>query len=118
MRRLRLFEVVGILGPRQIGKTTLAQQVSDAYHTQSHHFDLEDPAALSRIQEDANLALKDLKGLIIIDEVQRAPDLFPLLRVLSDRRAASGQVSGVGQRLTELLRQTSESLAEGSAITN
>ncbi len=111
LRRLRLFEVVGILGPRQIGKTTLAQQVSDSYHTQSHHFDLEDPAALSRLQEDANLALKDLKGLIIIDEVQRAPDLFPLLRVLSDRRPRPARFLVLGSASPDLLRQTSESLA-------
>ena len=111
MRRLRIFEVVGILGPRQIGKTTLARQVSDSYHTQSHHFDLEDPAALSRIQEDANLALKDLKGLVIIDEVQRAPDLFPLLRVLSDRRPRPARFLVLGSASPGLLRQTSESLA-------
>ena len=102
---------MGILGPRQIGKTTLAQQVSDSYHTQSHHFDLEDPAALSRIQEDANLALKDLKGLVIIDEVQRAPDLFPLLRVLSDRRPRPARFLVLGSASPDLLRQTSESLA-------
>ena len=111
IRRLRLFEVVAILGPRQIGKTTLANQVAGRYHTQSHHFDLEDPTALSRLEEDPNLALKDLKGLIIIDEVQRLPDLFPLLRVLSDRRPRQGRFLVLGSASPDLLRQSSESLA-------
>ena len=111
IRRLRIFEVVAILGPRQIGKTTLAKQVAGRYHTQSHHFDLEDPAALSRLEEDPNLALKDLKGLIIIDEVQRLPDLFPLLRVLSDRRPRPGRFLVLGSASPDLLRQSSESLA-------
>ena len=111
IRRLRIFEVVAILGPRQIGKTTLAKQVAERYRTQSHHFDLEDPVALSRIQDDANLALKDLKGLIIIDEVQRLPNLFPLLRVLSDRRPRPARFLVLGSASPELLRQTSESLA-------
>ena len=102
---------MAILGPRQIGKTTLARQVTESYHTQSHHLDLENPAALSRIQEDANLALKDLKGLIIIDEVQRAPDLFPLLRALSDRRPRPARFLVLGSASPDLLRQSSESLA-------
>ena len=102
---------MAILGPRQIGKTTLARQVTESYHTQSHHFDLENPATLSRIQEDANLALKDLKGLIIIDEVQRAPDLFPLLRVLSDRRPRPARFLVLGSASPDLLRRSSESLA-------
>lgn len=111
LRRLRLFEVVAILGPRQIGKTTLATQVSESYSGQSHHFDLEDPSALSRLQEDAGLALRDLAGLIIIDEVQRAPDLFPLLRVLADRRPRPARFLVLGSASPDLLRQTSESLA-------
>ena len=86
IKRLKEFAVVAVLGPRQIGKTTLVRQVAERYHTQFHHFDLEDPAALSRLEEDANLALKNLRGLVFIDEVQRLPELFPLLRVLSDRR--------------------------------
>ena len=110
-RRLRLFEIVAILGPRQIGKTTLAKQVAEHYHTKSHHFDLEDPVALSRLQEDSNLALKDLKGLIIIDEVQRLPNLFPLLRVLSDRRPRAARFLVLGSASPDLLRQSSESLA-------
>ena len=111
IRRLRIFEVVAILGPRQIGKTTLAKQVAERYRAQSHHFDLEDPAELSRLEEDPNLALKDLKGLIIIDEVQRLPHLFGLLRVLSDRRPRPSRFLVLGSASPDLLRQSSESLA-------
>ena len=110
-RRLRNFEVVAILGPRQIGKTTLARQIAASYQTRSHHFDLEDPVALTRIQEDPNLALRSLKGLVIIDEIQRLPDLFPLLRVLSDRRPRPARFLVLGSASPNLLRQSSESLA-------
>ncbi len=111
IRRLRNFEVVAILGPRQIGKTTLARQIAASYKTRSHHFDLEDPIALTRIQEDPHHALSNLKGLVIIDEIQRLPDLFPLLRVLSDRRPRPARFLVLGSASPNLLRQTSESLA-------
>ncbi len=111
IRRLGNFEVVAILGPRQIGKTTLARQVAERYHTQTHHFDLEDPAALSRLEGDAKLTLQHLKGLVIIDEIQRLADLFPLLRVLSDRRPRPARFLVLGSASPNLLRQSSESLA-------
>ena len=111
IRRLRNFEVVVIQGPRQIGKTTLAKQVAERYHAQFHHFDLEDPAALSRLEGDAKLTLENLKGLVIIDEVQRLPDLFPLLRVLSDRRPRPARFLILGSASPNLLKQSSESLA-------
>lgn len=111
IRRLGNFEVVAILGPRQIGKTTLARQVAERYHTQTHHFDLEDPAVLSRLEGDAKLTLQHLKGLVIIDEIQRLADLFPLLRVLSDRRPGPARFLVLGSASPNLLRQSSESLA-------
>ena len=110
-RRLRNFEVVAILGPRQIGKTTLARQVAEHHSGRFHHFDLEDPAALSRLVADANLALRSLKGLVVIDEVQRLPNLFPLLRVLADRRPRPARFLVLGSASPDLLRQSSESLA-------
>ena len=66
IRRLRNFEVVSIPGPRQIGKTTLAKQVAERYHSQFHHFDLEDPTVLSRFEADPTLTLQNPKGLVII----------------------------------------------------
>ena len=119
IRRLRNFDVVAILGPRQIGKTTLAKQVADHYRARCHHFDLEDPAALSRLQADANLALRNLKGLIVIDEVQRLSNLFPLLRVLSDRRPRPARFLVLGSAAPDLLRQSRPSLWQvGSRTTS
>lgn len=77
------FPVVSVLGPRQVGKTTLARSI--AAERPSHFFDLEDTDALARLAEP-KFALERLEGLIVLDEVQRRPDLFPLVRVLADRK--------------------------------
>jgi predicted AAA+ superfamily ATPase len=81
------FPVVGLLGPRQSGKTTLARQIAGAAATngQTHWFDLEDPESARQLDAPM-LALRDLTGLIVIDEIQRRPTLFPALRVLRRRR--------------------------------
>ena len=101
--------MVAIVGPRQVGKTTLAFEI--AKQTDSvHHFDLEDPADLARLQEPG-LALRPLDGLVIIDEVQRMPDLFPLLRVLADRKASKTKFLILGSASPELIQDGSESLA-------
>src|SRR4030042_369305 len=73
---------VALLGPRQCGKTTLARQFVSP--DSPNYFDLEDPLSLARLDE-AMTALRGLTGLVVIDEVQRRPDLFPILRVLTDR---------------------------------
>ena len=75
-----------------------------------HYFDLEDPEDLARL-EDARLTLAPLRGLVVIDEIQRRPDLFPLLRVLVDRRTPSQRYLILGSASRELIRQASESLA-------
>ncbi len=108
---LRANPVVGILGPRQIGKTTLARQVTEEYPEPCHHLDLEDPRDLDRLTRDPKLVLEDLGGLVVIDEVQRCPDLFPVLRVLSDRPALPARFLVLGSASPDLLRQSSESLA-------
>lgn len=103
--------MVGILGPRQCGKTTLARDyIETISDEQVHYFDLEDPEHLNRLS-DPSLALDPLEGLIVIDEVQRLPELFPLLRVLIDRRPRKQQYLILGSASRDLLRQTSESLA-------
>ncbi len=82
---LMQFPVVAILGARQTGKTTLAGQLQKAWKQPTHAFDLERQADLGRLA-DPELALAPLKGLVILDEIQRLPNLFPELRVLADRR--------------------------------
>ena len=100
--------VVALLGPRQCGKTTLARQFvpSDS----PNYFDLEDPLSLARLDEPMT-ALRDLTGLVVIDEVQRRPELFPVLRVLADRDPLPARFLILGSASPALLRQSSESLA-------
>ena len=106
---LRTHPVVGILGARQVGKTTLARQL-EAPGRALTHFDLEDPSDLARLQ-DPMLALGGLSGLVVLDEVQRRPDLFGALRVLVDRPDNRASFLVLGSASPELLRQTSETLA-------
>lgn len=107
---LKRHPVVGIIGARQVGKTTLARSLSDQIRSASFYFDLENPEDLARLA-DPMLALKGLKGLVVIDEIQRLPGLFPILRVLVDRPKASARFLVLGSASPELLRQGSESLA-------
>jgi len=105
---LRMGPAVALLGPRQCGKTTLARQL--ARGSQSTYFDLENPIDLARLSEPMT-ALESLRGLVVIDEVQRHPDLFPILRVLLDRKPIRARFLILGSASPELLRQSSETLA-------
>lgn len=105
---LRRSRVVMLSGPRQCGKTTMARQFVAA--DSINYFDLEDPSSLSRLEEPMT-ALRSLKGLIVIDEVQRRPELFPVIRVLSDRAPLPARFLILGSASPELLKQSSESLA-------
>jgi uncharacterized protein len=107
--QLRLFPVVAIVGARQVGKTTLARELA-RLHSQVTYFDLENPVDLNRLA-DPMLSLSPLRGLVVIDEVQRRPDLFPVLRVLVDRRPRTARFLVLGSASGDLLRQGSESLA-------
>lgn len=101
---------MAILGARQVGKTTLAGQLLARQSGPVTRFDLEDPDDLARLGEP-KLALGSLAGLVVLDEVQRRPDLFPVLRVLVDRPGAKARFLVLGSASPELLRQSSESLA-------
>lgn len=100
--------VVALLGPRQCGKTTLARTFIPP--DSSNYFDLEDPLSLARLDEPMT-TLRDLQGLVVIDEVQRRPELFPVLRVLADRTPQPARFLILGSASPDLLRQSSESLA-------
>ena len=107
-RKLETNRVVALIGPRQCGKTTLARQF--VLPTSANYFDLEDPFSLARLDEPMT-ALQDLQGLVVIDEIQRRPELFPVLRVLADRTPLPARFLILGSASPELLRQSSESLA-------
>jgi len=109
-KQFRVHPIVAILGPRQCGKTTLARMFVKEKKQTVTYFDLEDPGDL--IQFDTpKLALSSLKGLVVIDEIQRKEDLFPLLRVLVDRPKNKTKFLILGSASRDLLRQSSESLA-------
>ncbi|HEX2163607.1 MAG TPA: ATP-binding protein, partial [Thermoanaerobaculia bacterium] len=104
------FPVVALLGARQVGKTTLARAYAERRKGEVHRFDLENPDDLARLREPM-LALGALRGLVVLDEVQRAPEIFPVLRVLADRPELPARFLVLGSASPELWRQTSESLA-------
>lgn len=104
-------KVITLLGPRQCGKTTLARQFFNENHAESiNYFDLENPIDLARLQEPI-LALQPLCGLIVIDEIQRVPELFPILRVLVDEPNNQKKFLILGSASRQLIQQSSESLA-------
>jgi uncharacterized protein len=107
---LRQFPVVGIVGARQVGKTTLARQVVARARRPALFFDLENEQDVARL-DDPMLALKDFRGIVIIDEIQHRPHLFMALRVLADRPRTPARFLALGSASPALLRQGSESLA-------
>ena len=107
---LRTGPVVTILGPRQIGKTTLAREIARTWQGPTTTFDLEDPRDITRLA-DPTTTLGPLRGLVVIDEIQRRPELFPVLRVLSDRDRRPARFLLLGSASPSLLKQSSESLA-------
>lgn len=108
--RLQSNPVVALLGPRQCGKTTLANQFARKRSaTRIHIFDCEDPRDLARL-DNPMMALEPLKGVVIVDEIQRRPELFPALRVLADQ-TQSRRFLILGSASRDLISQSSETLA-------
>ena len=101
-RQLVNFSVVAILGARQVGKTTLARQLENDWDGPKRHFDLEDPDDQARLADPA-FVLRELKGLVVLDEIQLRPDIFPLLRVLADRPDMPARFLLLGSAAPELL---------------
>jgi len=109
-RLLQEFPVVALIGARQVGKTTLALTLAARHAGPCHRFDLEDPRTAARLASPT-LALEPLAGLVILDEVQLRPDLFPILRVLADRPGTPARFLILGSASPELMQQSAESLA-------
>ena len=118
---LRTFPAVGILGPRQAGKTTLAHQLTQALKPNRIYLDLEDDHNRALLADPADYFNNHRGRLIILDEIQRMPDIFKVLRSIIDRRRREGEESGqflvLGSASLDLLKQSSESLAGRIAYT-
>jgi predicted AAA+ superfamily ATPase len=112
---LEEFPAVGVLGPRQVGKTTLAEELAAAMRPQPVYLDLESPKDRAKLNEPEEYFALHQHQLIILDEIQRMPELFSILRGVIDRRRRQGQKSGqfliLGSASLDLLKQSSESLA-------
>jgi len=109
LRLLDDYPVVALLGPRQIGKTTLAKAVARRFKGARHVFDLERRRHATQLA-DPETALEPLRGLVVIDEVQREPGIFAALRPLADRERTPARFLVLGSATPRFLRQTSESL--------
>jgi predicted AAA+ superfamily ATPase len=107
---LKRHPVVGIVGARQVGKTTLAHALAPQTEDPTYYFDLENPEDMARLA-DPMMALKEHKGLVVVDEIQRYPELYTVLRVLVDRPKNQARFLVLGSASPDLLRQTSETLA-------
>lgn len=111
-RALKKYPVVGMLGSRQVGKTTLANMIKDEIRKRVIYLDLELPSDLNKLQEpELYLGQFSSDTLVIIDEIQRMPSLFPLIRALVDKKRIQGQFLILGSASPELIRHSSESLA-------
>lgn len=113
VRALRRQRVAVLVGPRQCGKTTLAREIVDP--SSPNYFDLENPGDLRRLEEPMT-ALAGLTGTVVIDEIQRREELFPVLRVLADRKPQNARFLILGSAAPTLLRQSSETLAGRAEI--
>lgn len=112
MRKLlRDFPAVALLGSRQVGKTTLAKQIVGGMGDRAVYLDLELPSDLARLGDAEAYLQQHGRRLVVLDEVQRRPDLFPILRGLIDRDRRPGRFLILGSASPELLRQSAETLA-------
>lgn len=109
-KALAQFPAVALLGPRQAGKTTLARSVGSG-RANSLHLDLERPSDLAKLADPELFLSRHADQLVVLDEIQRQPDLFPVLRALIDENRRPGRFLLLGSASPQLLRQTSESLA-------
>lgn len=105
------FPVVGILGSRQVGKTTLAKEIKRKTNKHTVYLDLELTSDINKLQDPELYLSQFTDSLVIIDEIQRMPELFPLLRALVDQKRIPGRFLVLGSTSLDLIKKTSESLA-------
>ena len=111
IKSLLSFPVVALMGPRQVGKTTLAKELAQEYGRSVIYLDLELSSDLNRLQSPELYLREHADSLIIIDEIQRMPELFPLLRALVDQRRTPGRFMILGSASPDIMKHASESLA-------
>ena len=109
-RHLKDYPIVALLGPRQVGKSTLAKEIINK-HSKGLYLDLEKPSHLNQLNAPEYFFEQNEASLICLDEIQRKPDIFPLLRSVVDERKKNGQFLILGSAGRDLLKQSSESLA-------
>lgn len=110
-KSLEEYPVVGILGSRQVGKTTLAKILQKKLQKDVIYLDLELPSDLNKLQDPELYLSQWENALVIIDEIQRMPSLFPLMRALTDQKRTGGRFLILGSASPELIKHASESLA-------
>jgi len=108
---LKKYPVVGIIGSRQVGKTTLAKEIQSTLKKSAVYLDLELLSDLNRLSDPELYLSQFMDTLIIIDEIQRKPSLFPVIRALVDRNRKSGRILILGSASPDLIKHASESLA-------
>src|SRR3972149_7744665 len=108
---LARYPVVGLIGCRQVGKTTLAKIIAKACRKRVVYLDIELPSDLSKLQEPELYLSQFTDHLVIIDEIQRMPALFPLIRAMVDKKRVGGRFLILGSASPQLIKHSSESLA-------
>ncbi len=108
---LKRYPIVALLGARQVGKTTLAKMIKNSFKKTTLYLDMELPSDLNKLDEAQLFLRQHQDKLVIIDEIQRKPELFQLLRALVDQNRKTGRFLVLGSASRELLKQSSESLA-------
>lgn len=111
LQSLKDFPVVGLIGSRQVGKTTLAKKISREMDKDALYLDLELPSDLNKLKEPELFLQQYFDSLVIIDEIQRVPELFPVLRALVDQKRTNSRFLILGSASPDLIKKSSESLA-------
>lgn len=111
LETLSYFPIAGIIGPRQVGKTTLAMYLRESLEKESLYLDIENPEDQAKLTDPVLFMERNINKCIILDEIQRMPHLFPLLRSMVDRHRVNARFIILGSASPDLIRDSSESLA-------